>query len=177
MTDFPALPGFYKALFLYLEPISTISPAFMAWVFPGAQWFYGELIPFSASPLPHGIFQSRSSMAICQLANCYLLLGLISSLVFRAIRDALPHDPASQEYILGSAFTALALADVSHIVVTFLCLPKEMQYNPAVWNPMTHGNITVVVVLFSARIAWFLGIGRTRYYYGKRSQAKHAKKS
>lgn len=45
----------------------------------------------------------------------YFLLGLISSLVFRAIRDALPHDPASQERILGAAFTALAVADVSFI--------------------------------------------------------------
>lgn len=43
----------------------------------------------------------------------YLLLGLISSLVFRAVRDALPHDPVSQERILGASFTALALADVS----------------------------------------------------------------
>lgn len=42
----------------------------------------------------------------------YLLLGLISSLVFRAIRDALPHDPAAQERILGASLLALAIADV-----------------------------------------------------------------
>ena len=42
----------------------------------------------------------------------YLLLGLISSLVFRAIRDALPNDPAAQERILGASLTALAIADV-----------------------------------------------------------------
>jgi hypothetical protein len=77
-------------------------------------------------------------MAILQLTNClsfpgpdfnslpddictflgYFLLGLISSLVFRAIRDALPHDPASQERILGAAFVALALADVSLCIST-----------------------------------------------------------
>ncbi|KIM84748.1 hypothetical protein PILCRDRAFT_96812 [Piloderma croceum F 1598] len=182
-SDFMALPGFYKALFLYIEPISTISPALMVWIYPGAKWFYHELIPSSASALP---LEPKSSMAILQLTNCYFLLGLISSLVFRAIRDALPHDPASQERILGAAFVALALADVSRcistsglwcIVVTFLGLPKELQYNLAAWNPMTHGNISIVVVLLSVRIAWFLGIGRTRYYYGKRSQTKLAKKS
>lgn len=43
----------------------------------------------------------------------YLLLGLISSLVFRAIRDALPNDLVAQERIVGASLTALALADVS----------------------------------------------------------------
>lgn len=43
----------------------------------------------------------------------YLLLGLISSLVFRAIRDALPNDRVAQERIVGASLTALALADVS----------------------------------------------------------------
>lgn len=53
----------------------------------------------------------------------YLLLGLISSLVFRAVRDALPHDLASQERILGASFTALALADVSRAFLSLLYLP------------------------------------------------------
>ena len=42
-----------------------------------------------------------------------MLLGLISTFVFRAVRDALPNDPVAQERILGASFTALALADVS----------------------------------------------------------------
>lgn len=41
-----------------------------------------------------------------------MLLGLISSLVFRAIRDTLPNNPEAQERILGASMTALALADV-----------------------------------------------------------------
>lgn len=32
--------------------------------------------------------------------------------MFRAIRDALPNDPAAQERILGASLTALAIADV-----------------------------------------------------------------
>lgn len=120
-------------------------------------------------------------------ATGYLLLGLISSLVFRAIRDGLPHDPASQERILGAAFTALAAADVSFvlrltlhilinitghsvslmshshmrqptkpsIIATFIGLPTEMRYNFLAWNPMTHGNITFVIVLCSVRYVEF----------------------
>jgi hypothetical protein len=69
-------------------------------------------------------------MAIWQLGNCafrvtvsrlshrltatgYLLLGMLSSLVFRAIRDALPGNPAAQERILGASLLAMAIADVS----------------------------------------------------------------
>lgn len=41
-----------------------------------------------------------------------MLLGLLSSLVFRAIRDALPGNPVAQERILGASLAALAFADV-----------------------------------------------------------------
>jgi hypothetical protein len=44
----------------------------------------------------------------------YLLLGMLSSLVFRAIRDALPGNPAAQERIIGASLLAMALADVSY---------------------------------------------------------------
>ena len=44
----------------------------------------------------------------------YLLLGMLSSLVFRAIRDAIPGNPAAQERILGESLLAMAIADVSH---------------------------------------------------------------
>ena len=49
-----------------------------------------------------------------------MLLGLISTFVFRAVRDALPHDPVAQERILGASFTALALADVRQISLSLL---------------------------------------------------------
>ncbi|KAI5120215.1 hypothetical protein M0805_000030 [Coniferiporia weirii] len=195
MTAFPALPGFYNLLFLHLEPISTISPAILGWFFPGAAWFFNELVPPTpGAPVP--ALDARASMAIWQLTNCYLLLGLISSLVFRAVRDALPHDPVAQERIVGASLTALALADVRIIspqppqtltpssrlyvcirpsnpsmIVTLVGLPPDVRYNPLTWNPMTHGNISVVVVLLSTRLAWFMGIGRKTYYYGQAQSA------
>ena len=42
----------------------------------------------------------------------YLLLGMLSSLVFRAVRDALPENPAAQERIIGASLFAMAVADV-----------------------------------------------------------------
>ncbi|KJA29379.1 hypothetical protein HYPSUDRAFT_32799 [Hypholoma sublateritium FD-334 SS-4] len=163
--SFPALPGIYRLLFLYLEPISTITPALMVWFFPGASWFYHQLIP-SASPVPVASLEPKALMAIWQLTNCYFLLGLISSLVFRAVRDALPNNPAAQERILGASFLALGIADLTHIFATFLGLPPDLKYAPGLWNSMTHGNITFVIVLFSFRFAWYAGIGRKRYYFG-----------
>ncbi|VDB89984.1 unnamed protein product [Peniophora sp. CBMAI 1063] len=165
---FLALPGFYRLLFLYLEPASTIMPTFMAWAVPGAAWFHHELIP-SVSSVPSTL-DPRTTMAIWQLGNCYMLLGLLSSFVFRAVRDALPNNPAAQERILGASFLAMAIADVTHIGATFVGLPPALRYDLLSWNSMTHGNITVVVVLLSCRIAWFFGIGRQRYYFGQSSQ-------
>ncbi|KAF8912879.1 hypothetical protein CPB84DRAFT_1670701 [Gymnopilus junonius] len=165
---FPALPGFYRFLFLYLEPMSTFTPAVMVWLYPGASWFHHQLIP-STSPHPTTALEPRTTMAIWQLSNCYFLLGLISSLVFRAVRDALPNNPAAQERILGASFLALGIADLTHIIASYVGLPSELKYSPSFWNSMTHGNITVVVFLFLFRVAWYAGLGRTRYYFGQRA--------
>ncbi|KAJ6519250.1 hypothetical protein C8R45DRAFT_1085282 [Mycena sanguinolenta] len=169
MTDFPALRGFYQLLFLYLEPLSTMLPALMSWTFPGAAWFHHQLIP-SSDPVPTTPLEARTHMMVWQLGNCYLLLGLVSSLVFRAARDSLHKDPVAQERIVGSLLTALAVADVTHIAATLAGLPADIRYAPMAWNPMTHGNISIVVVLLSVRIAWFLGINRTSYYFQARKK-------
>ncbi|KAI0248666.1 hypothetical protein BJV78DRAFT_1233475 [Lactifluus subvellereus] len=170
MSDFPALPGAYKALFLYIEPASTILPAILIWFTPGAAWFHHELIPAPQDP-SIGL-EARTRMAIWQLGNCYLLLGMLSSLVFRAIRDALPSNPAAQERILGASLLAMAIADATHIAASFIALPDSLRYHPELWNPTTHGNISVVIVLLLFRVGWFLGVGRTRYYFGQRSSER-----
>ncbi|KAH9998328.1 hypothetical protein BJV77DRAFT_981308 [Russula vinacea] len=173
MSDFPALPGVYKALFLYIEPVSTILPAILIWYTPGAAWFHHELIP--AQHASSAGIDPRTRMAIWQLGNCYLLLGMLSSLVFRAIRDALPGNPAAQERILGASLLAMAIADATHIAASFIGLPDSLKYHPELWNPTTHGNISFVIVLLLFRIAWFWGIGRTRYYFGQESRPSSGK--
>ncbi|KAK7468438.1 hypothetical protein VKT23_002951 [Stygiomarasmius scandens] len=170
MSDFPALPGFYKLLFLYLEPVSTISPALLIWFWPGARWFHHELVP-SAVP-SSGPLDARTTLAVWQLGGCYMLLGLISSIVFRAVRDTLRNDPVAQERIIGAALTALAIADVFHIITTFIGLPSDLRYAVGEWNATTHGNITITTFLFIVRSAWFLGIGRRRYHYGQSQAGK-----
>ncbi|KAH9030140.1 hypothetical protein EDB85DRAFT_1866693 [Lactarius pseudohatsudake] len=176
MSDFPALPGAYKGLFLYIEPASTILPAVLIWSTPGAAWFHHELIP-APGESPH-ILEARTRMAIWQLGNCYLLLGMLSSFVFRAIRDcATWQSLLVRKRILGASLLAMAIADATHIVASFIGLPDALKYRPDLWNPTTHGNISFVIILLLFRVAWFLGIGRTRYYFGKQSLASERAKS
>ncbi|KAG9095562.1 hypothetical protein FS749_010217 [Ceratobasidium sp. UAMH 11750] len=155
-----ALSGFYKLVFLHLEPVSTMVPAVLCFSFPGATWFYNQLIPGS---LPESTLNSQTRMAVWQLANCYMLLSLISSLVFRAIRDALPHDLAAQEKIVKANLIALAIADFTHVTTTFVALPHDIASRPDVWNATTHGNITFTIFLFLTRVAWLLHIGRPKF--------------
>ena len=62
------------------------------------------------------LYHIRPVTRVCTLIisfTGYALVALISSLVFRAIRDTLPNNPEAQERILGANMTALALGDVS----------------------------------------------------------------
>ncbi|GLB36595.1 hypothetical protein LshimejAT787_0308830 [Lyophyllum shimeji] len=168
---FPALPGFYYPWFMYFEPLSTFAPALTCLISPGTAWYFHELLP-SDTPPPTNMagLEPRAVAAIWQLANSYMLLGLLQTFGFRAIRDTLPNNPAAQERILGASLTALALADVTHILVTFFALPPDIRYDLSKWNTMAHGNTTVVLALLITRLAWFAGIGRTRYYFGQTQQ-------
>ena len=69
---FAALPGFYKLLFLYLEPISTILPALLIWFWPGWSWFHRELLPGPWPPVlsSEAVEDVRTNMAIWQLGSC-----------------------------------------------------------------------------------------------------------
>ncbi|EJT99044.1 hypothetical protein DACRYDRAFT_24124 [Dacryopinax primogenitus] len=156
--SFPALPYPYRFLFVGLEPASLFLPFFLALLYPS--WFQHQLIPSSEPAAPLG---PREVMAIWQLGNCYGLLGLISSFVFRAIRDTLKDNPWAQERIIAASLTALAIADITHILLTLLALPPKLRFNIVEWNAMTWGNIPTVVVLFVGRMAWFAGVGRTSF--------------
>ncbi|KAG9310304.1 hypothetical protein JVU11DRAFT_9425 [Chiua virens] len=189
--DSPVLPGFYRALFLYIEPLSTIAGTVMTWFFPGAEWFHSQLIPAVSSS---GALDAPTVMALRQLGNCMIAIcnpSRYSSLssfcrlsvdrydiltLIRAIENTLPNNPEAQECILGASMTALAFCDVRRsALVTWIGLPVELRLAFGSWNPMTHGNITFSLFLFATRLAWFAGIGRQRFYYGK--TARESRKS
>jgi hypothetical protein len=55
------------------------------------------------------------------LSAGYLLLGMLSSLVFRAVRDALPGNSAAQERIIGASLFAMGVADASVVFQLRCC--------------------------------------------------------
>jgi len=164
ITRFDALPGYYRFIFLHLEPLSEIGPIIMAFK-SGPGWFYNELTPPTGPPPEY--LDPRSSIAVWQLVICYLLLFFMTSLGFRAIRDSLPNNPVAQERIVGALLMSLAMADIVHIIMTFTNLPENIKYLPSQWNTTTHGNLTFVSMLHISRLCWFLGVGRERYYFGQ----------
>lgn len=113
---FAVLPGFYNLLFLYLEPVSTVLPAFLIWFWPGWSWFHRELYPSSWPPVlgSDTAEDLRTKMAIWQLGSCedtscfalvqyltlrppgYCLLGMLEGFGLRAVRDALADNPVSK---------------------------------------------------------------------------------
>ncbi|KDQ09845.1 hypothetical protein BOTBODRAFT_36670 [Botryobasidium botryosum FD-172 SS1] len=159
-TTFPALPGFYSLLFLHFEPISTFTAAVTIWFYPGTSWYFHELIPSPTVQAPETVLDARSQQALWHVANCYFLLGLISSFGFRAIRKTLRDRPLDQEELVAATLKALAIADHSHIAVTLLSLPPSIAFDPSSWNTMVHGNVTFTTFLFISRMAWFFKLGR-----------------
>ncbi|KAF9056391.1 hypothetical protein BJ165DRAFT_510430 [Panaeolus papilionaceus] len=172
MKPYPALPGYYKFLFLYLEPISEVGPFVMS-LKEGASWFYNELVPPTGPP-PKDL-DARAVIAIWQLAICYMLIFVITSLIFRSIRDSFQDRLDLQEKMTGTLLFCLGLADVTHMTLTYIYLPEEWKYNPWMWNTTTHGNLTFVVLLHVSRHCWFYGVGRKRYYFGQPAVAETKK--
>ncbi|CEL57531.1 hypothetical protein RSOLAG1IB_02273 [Rhizoctonia solani AG-1 IB] len=155
---FNAFPGLYGLIFLNLEPLSTLIPAIATVFVPGgAAWFYNEQVP-------GGVIQSvdgpHTRMVLGQLVNAYAVIGMSSAFGFRAVRKAIPNNPAAQEQIIGASLAVLAIADISHIVATMVALPWEVISNPLVWNGTTWGNIGGSAFFLLLRTAWFAGIGR-----------------
>lgn len=85
----------------------------------GRGWQCGSWV--TVSELDHHVMMFLIHFRAQCATPGYLLLGLISSIVFRAVRSTLRHDPVAQERIIGASLTALALADVSCCYNKSLC--------------------------------------------------------
>jgi hypothetical protein len=77
----PALPGIYKAIFIYLEPILTLGGAYASYTSP--EWFLARLIPGDTNT--GLIHTSETIMAIRLYAVLLFLLAGISISVFTAV--------------------------------------------------------------------------------------------
>ena len=65
--------------------------------------------------------------------------------------------------------TAQSLFVDLSIIATVLGLPQDLMYTPSNWNGMTHGNITVVIVLFLFRWLSILTLLTTLLHFAQGS--------
>ncbi|KAG8842816.1 hypothetical protein FRB96_004718 [Tulasnella sp. 330] len=151
------LSGFYYYFFGLIEPISTLAGAAAGWT--NTAKFFHDQIPSNSYIRA---LDPRSQTVVWQLSSCYFLLGMLSFVFFRSLRQAVK-DAFIQEYMMKRYLACLAIADLIHVAVTLYGLPEDIRTDPMVWNAMTHGNINFTMFLFIVRIAWFTGIGRSTY--------------
>ncbi|CAO1627837.1 unnamed protein product [Jaminaea pallidilutea] len=183
------LPFSWYLFFGILEPLSTIGGAAMA-LFQSDNFYHDLVpLDFKSSSgvvksfvgeatggvLGAGPLPDEARMAVAQLGSCYFLLCLVSLFLFASIRRNLVLSPQHSHLatpILSSLLMALAIADWSHILLTIYYLPpagvtsKHVAFwmkfftQPASWNGLLAGNILATLALFTARMAWFAGVGR-----------------
>ena len=60
--------------------------------------------------------------------------------------------------------------DLVHIYVFVLHLTEKELMDWRSWNDMTWGNIVITIVLFLARVLWFLTVGIRKVDEGKKVQ-------
>ena len=90
-----------------------------------------------------------SSIALAyQLGNVYFLLFLLGVGVCYT---------TSEPKVLRNYTIALAIADVGHVLATYLGMGWETFADVASWNAMTWGNVGVTVFLFVNRLVYLFG--------------------
>lgn len=145
-------------------------------------WKAGSATKTMIATSTAGQLDSASRMALAQLGSCYFLIMLNSALMFYAIRRWFSQQPVAQERVLYFFFTVLGLADWTHILFTIHFLPNPSGSTNALtafvsklfilltdmqaWNSLLFGNIVITFALFLARAAWWVGIGRDRFFGG-----------
>ncbi|KAH7136083.1 hypothetical protein B0J11DRAFT_178284 [Dendryphion nanum] len=141
-----SIPAFYRLVFLYIEPISTLVGAIHAHYF---QHEYLGLTHAASAPLPGSAIPISTSIVLTQLANLYLLLCINEALLLRATQDL----KVWKTFLFG-----LLVADVGHLYsVSPAGLAIYWQFWS--WNAIDWGNIAFVYFLILVRIALFAGLG------------------
>ncbi|PSS12446.1 hypothetical protein M430DRAFT_36572 [Amorphotheca resinae ATCC 22711] len=149
------LPPIPRVVFTVLEPLTLVAGFFAPFISP--EWFVAEQI--ASSPLVD--ITQNTKMVAYQLGNIYILLAMIGVAVLYTTTEA---------RVVRNYLIALAIADVSHVGVTWYAMGHERAVDVASWNSMTWGNIGVTTLLFVVRLAYLAGL------FGPDQQSPIAKK-
>lgn len=141
-----AIPTLYRFVFLYVEPVSTLTGAVYAHFF---QPTYLALTHAASAPQPGQPVPTAASIVLTQLANLYLLLCINEALVLRATRDV----QVWKTFILG-----LLVADFGHLYSVRL-VGSWVYWQFWNWNAIDWGNVGFVYFLALVRVFMLLDVG------------------
>ncbi len=141
-----ALPRFYTAFFLFIEPISALIGAFYAHSRPLE---YLQLTHADSSPSWESTIPLSTSIVLSQLANLYLLFALNEALVLRSTSDL---------RVWKTVLFGLLLADFGHLY-SVRGLGAEIYWNALKWNKMDWGNVGFVYAGATMRLLFLAGVG------------------
>jgi len=141
-----ALPSFYTAFFLFIEPISALVGAFYAHFRP---LDYLQLTHAGSAPSYTSTIPLSTSIVLSQLANLYLLFALNEALVLRSTSDL---------RVWKTVLFGLLLADFGHLY-SVKGLGTEIYWNALKWNKMDWGNVGFVYAGATMRILFLTGFG------------------
>jgi hypothetical protein len=140
------IPNFYRLVFLYIEPVSTLLGAIHAHYL---QPKYLSLTHATSCP---DVIPLGTSIVLSQLANLYLLLCINEALVLRATKDL----KVWRTFILG-----LLIADLGHLYSVRL-VGSWVYYEFWNWNAIDWGNVPFVYWLAVVRCFFLAGVGFER---------------
>ena len=141
-----ALPRFYTAFFLFIEPISALVGAFYAHFRPLE---YLQLTHAGSSPSWENTIPLSTSVVLSQLANLYLLFALNEAIVLRSTSDI---------RVWKAVLFVLLLADFGHLYSVH-GLGADIYWNVLKWNKMDWGNVGFVYAGATMRILFLTGVG------------------
>jgi len=141
-----ALPRFYTAFFLIIEPISALVGAFYAHFRPLE---YLQLTHTGSAPSWESTIPLSTSIVLSQLANLYLLFAINEALVLRSTSDL---------RVWKTVLFGLLLADFGHLY-SVKGLGADIYWNVLKWNRMDWGNVGFVYAGATMRMLFLAGFG------------------
>lgn len=142
-----AIPLPYRLFLLYIEPVSALLGAYVAYATPS---YYLRLTHLASAPVSATDPPLATAIALRQLANLYLLFAVAEALVLRAAG----HDRS----VWRAMLTALLVADLGHLW-SVRELGWDVYFRFWDWNEMMWGNLGFVYVGAAVRIAFLTGVG------------------
>jgi hypothetical protein len=140
------IPIFYRLVFLYIEPVSTLLGAIHA------HYLQSKYLSLTHAASFPSVIPLGTSIVLSQLANLYLLLCINEALVLRVTNDP----KVWRAFILG-----LLIADLGHLYSVRL-VGSWVYYEFWNWNAIDWGNVPFVYWLAVVRCFFLAGVGFKR---------------